>query len=914
MVQSWKFCNSNGDFELNHPDRTSHLYFPLMNKAGIFSAISPNLNGDIKTGQHTFLTQPVSVEDLHNTRSARNFWLQIVDKGAWSVTGNSARQLTQKFCGDDGDQIVLKAGFLWHQIIIENQQLGIRAETLNFVPYSNDQIEIMRIRVTNSGEDPITFTPTAAIPMFCRSAENLRDHRHVTSLLHRISCNQYGVQVCPTLSFDERGHHPNQMTYGVFGFDEGGNTPIGFFPLIGDFIGEGGTLDWPEAIVCPSQESKKAGTSFHGYEALGGLQFSDKSLLPGESYQYYLILAIMDQNIDSKELLKKYGNSEHIELWLNKTEAHWNNTLDEFEVHSGDETFDLWLRWVELQPILRKHLGNSFLPYHDYGKGGRGWRDLWQDILSSLIMKPQDEAKLLLENFAGIRLDGSNATIIGSQPGEFKADRNNIPRVWMDHGAWPFLTTQLYIHQTGDLSFLLKEQVYFKDHLTRRAQSLDQEWAPEHGTQQLTRSGEIYHGTVLEHLLIQHLTSFFNVGAHNHIKLEGADWNDGMDMAVQGGESVAFTALYAANLYQLSDLIHEIEKTGIEYIELASELQALLDTIFSPVDYQNIKYKQQRLEEYFSSVQHKLTGQKIQIKSLDLVKDLSAKARFLSENIRINEWISDHDGQGWFNGYYDNDQQRLEGEFASGVRMTLTGQVFTLMGGIADPEQTQEIIKSVDYYLFDANVGGYRLNTDFNEVLLNMGRCFGFSYGDKENGAMFSHMAVMYAYALYERGFAREAYKVLSHIYSQSINFNVSRMYPGIPEYFNSRGRGLYPYLTGSASWYLFTLLTQAYGVKGHLGDLMISPNLVKEQFDETGKTSVNCWFADRNFCIEYRNPDHCDFLNYTIQSVQIDEQAVFDNILRESYTIPRKQLKDLERDKVHNIIVYLAEREENLV
>ena len=36
-----------------------------------------------------------------------------------------------------------------------------------------------------------------------------------------------------------------------------------------------------------------------------------------------------------------------------------------------------------------------------------------------------------------------------------------------------------------------------------------------------------------------------------------------------------------------------------------------------------------------------------------------------------------------------------------------------------------------------------------------MGRMFGFAYGEKENGAVFSHMAVMYANALYQRGFAK---------------------------------------------------------------------------------------------------------------------------------------------------------------
>ena len=43
-------------------------------------------------------------------------------------------------------------------------------------------------------------------------------------------------------------------------------------------------------------------------------------------------------------------------------------------------------------------------------------------------------------------------------------------------------------------------------------------------------------GTVLEHLLIQHLTAFYDVGEHNHMKLRGADWNDGLDMADERGE------------------------------------------------------------------------------------------------------------------------------------------------------------------------------------------------------------------------------------------------------------------------------------------------------------------------------------------------------------------------------------------
>ena len=83
-----------------------------------------------------------------------------------------------------------------------------------------------------------------------------------------------------------------------------------------------------------------------------------------------------------------------------------------------------------------------------------------------------------------------------------------------------------------------------------------------------------------------------------------------------------------------------------------------------------------------------------------------------------------------------------------------------------------------------------------------MGRMFGFAYGEKENGAVFSHMAVMYANALYQNGFVREGYEALQTLADTALDFEVSVMYPGIPEYFNSQGRGMYAYLTGAA-WHL---------------------------------------------------------------------------------------------------------------
>jgi cellobiose phosphorylase len=902
-ISGWQFIDENGTFSLHNPQRSSSLYFPLVNEAGIFSAITPTLHGDIKADHNTFLTPPVSVESLHDSRSARNFWVNVNGTVPWSATGNSAAQVAGHFTDAD-EESFLEAGFLWQRVTRKNKQFGLQAEVTSFVPPGDDRVELMKVTLSNLSGNELELSPTAAIPIYGRSADNLRDHRHVTSLLHRTFCGTHGVLVRPSLSFDERGHQPNLVTYGVLGVEGDGTPPRGYFPVLQDFIGEGGSLDWPQAIVQEREPDFRAGMNVEGYESIGALCFQADSLQPGEKRSFVLIMAIMQED-ESDRLVRAYGSSDRFDSWLEKTKTHWDSKLEVPRLYTGDKRYEGWLRWVTIQPVLRRMFGNSFLPYHDYGRGGRGWRDLWQDILALLMMESGDVSQMLYDNFGGVRMDGSNATIIGARPGEFKADRNNIPRVWMDHGVWPLITTGLYIDQTGDLAFLLRLQNYFKDNLAGRAKFVDDAWFSEQGTVLRTAIGEPYQGTILEHLLVQNLVPFFNVGEHNNILLEGADWNDAMDMAGQRGESVAFTAMYAGNLARLSEWVMALEQVGVYEVEIASEMLPLLDTLEDRLDYNSVSAKQANLAAYFTSCAHTLSGKKTAVRLKNLAADLAAKSDWLISHLRTMEWLTNSEGYCWFNGYYDNKGLRVEGDFPKGVRMTLAGQAFALMGGVATAEQAGEIIRSADRYLFDARVGGYRLNTDFGEVLPDLGRAFGFAYGHKENGAMFSHMAVMYAYALYRRGLVKQGFKVLEGIYQHCQDFAHSHIYPGIPEYINTRGQGMYPYLTGSASWYMLTLVTEVFGAKGVLGDLALEPKLVAGQFDPEGQAHLEVHFADRKLDIIYHNYERLEYGDYKISSVFLDDKQI--QIVGLPVIIPRNLITSLSPGSTHYIYVELC-------
>ena len=903
----WKFKN-NGIFQLNSPNGVNHLYFPLVNEAGMMSSITPNLHGDAKLDQNTFFLRPCSIEDLHNSNDGRNFWIKFTNGGAWSVSGNSAKQKSQNFLDHDKDSVSLEAGFLWHKLIRQNNELGIKAITTNFVPIDNRTVELMEISITNTGKKSLTFTPIASIPIFARSADNLRDHRHVTSLLHRILTTEYGVLVQPTMNFDERGHLKNEISYAVLGADNDEEPPVGVFPVVEDFIGEGGSFDWPKQVIESDEDYMKAGSRIQGYEAVGGLRFKTIKLESNQSISFRLVLSIYQGLDECKDYI--YLNKSRFAKAFEDMENYWKMKHHNLQVFMGDSDYNQWMMWVTIQPVLRRIMGCSFLPYHDYGRGGRGWRDLWQDCLSLLFLEPIRVYEIILKSFAGVRIDGSNATIIGKELGQFIADKNEISRVWMDHGTWPYLTTKLYIDQTGDIDILLENQNYFRDKHVYRCKQYDRTWSEKYGTKLLQDNGIPYSGTVLEHILVQHLTAFFHVGEHNIILLEDADWNDAMDMASNRGESVAFTALYTNNISSLGELLEELKyRNKIDNVSIAKELLLLLDTLETPIDYDSVEIKRKQLDYFLSTCISKISGEKVKISLNDLIKDLNRKSDWLKQHIRKQEWISNNEGFGWFNGYYDDDGNQLEGDFTSGVRMTLSGQAFTTLSGIPNEEQIHEIIKSVDHYLWDSKVEGVRMNTDFSELRLNMGRAFAYAYGHKENGSMFSHMALMFAYALYKHRESKYAFKIIQGIYEHSINFDVSRIYPGIPEYFNQRGRGMYTYLTGSASWYLLTLITKIFGVRGKMGDLVLDPQLRRAQFSENGEAKIITLFDNKRLEISYQNPEDLEPEVYQIYTIEINGIISIVKYLEYGVLLEKRLLDELFPDKLNNIKVILGKK-----
>ena len=825
----YKFIDDKGTFIVKNPLKYN-LYFPLTDKNGnILSAIGPNLSGDIKKNNATFLTVPASSEDLRcSPLCRRDFFLKI--------NNNEILRLSQAW-----DEDTLEAGFLYHKIIKKTK--NIAAEITNFVPHDTS-CEIMQIKIRNISKNTLKLLPTSFLPLFGRGEKNLRDHRHVSSLLNRVQLTKNGIVLTPTMVFDEKGHSKNRTSYFVFGYQDNAVAPQGQFPTLDIFLGESDIMT-PDAVYKNIKPQKKDKAEFAGKEICAGLRFAEKTLKKGETTTYFLIMGIAQSHEEINRLTKRFFYPEKIAGSFEETKKYWLDYLAKISFDFSNRDFNGWLMWVKFQPTLRKLFGCSFLPHFDYGKGGRGWRDLWQDALTLLLTEPEKARALILNNFSGVRLDGSNATII-SQEGNFIADRNKISRVWMDHGVWPYLTLKSYLNRTRDLNLLLEEIPYFRDHQLHRAKKIDASFIQKDFLQR-DAGGNVLKSSVLEHVLLQQLVQFFNVGNHNVTRLENADWNDGLDMAPDLGESVTFSFMYSDNLKDICFFLKKLqEKTNI--MKISKELIILLDTLNTPINYDCVQEKQNRLNDYFHASELP-SGEKIDISVNTLIADLEKKGEHSSRWLKEHEWVE----PGFFNGYYDNKGIRVEGQTGKRINMMLPPQVFAIMSGVAGPDQIPRMWQAAKKYLLDKKFGGFRLNTDFGDVYMDLGRAFGFSYGDKENGAVFSHMAVMFAHALYKQGYIKEGFEVINSIYKMSTTSG--RIYPMIPEYFNRQGKGLYFFLTGSASWYVYTLIEEIIGIKFLMGDLAIEPKLTgKNFFKKNIGVSFECDGKKYNFRLTAEN------------------------------------------------------------
>ncbi len=807
------------------------FYFPLYNLKGLKSTVTPNLLGDVKLNYHSFLNEPISELGLFESYG-RHVIFQI-DNINYYLSGKGLYQ--------QDDTITLTYGGMYQHILRQNKKYNI--EVTSFIPLY-DNIELHEITYKNITNTKQKIKVITAIPLYGRSADNIFDHRHVTSLLNRVKAKDQTILLNPTLSFDERGHHLNKQIYGFL--TQSPDLALeGFYPIYDTFI-NGGSLLFPKGY----DNIVKENSEFSGYEALGGASYKEITLSENETFTFYIGLAI-DYSEDIIINYNKLLNKEIFNQKLNESIRYFDTFFNDFQVTLKDQETTEFLSFIAIQPELRRLFGNSYLPHHDYGKGGKGWRDLFQDLLYMIMSFNGDVKEILINNFKGVRIDGSNATIIGDCFGEFKADRNNITRIWSDHAVWPLLTLYSYINYFNDYDILFEKVSYFEDQFTHYTNKVDYHYPEDN---KLRNNGEVYQGTILEHIILQNIIGSLNLGKHGFVKLENADWNDGLDMAKENGETIAFTHFYINNLKIIIEILQNYET-----IELFDDLGNLILNI----------EEQNDLNEYFDKVAN-FNSKVKNYKTKTLIDKINYQIDKLSQTIKDKAFMNN----GALQSYIDND-----GNFLDKNTVSLTGQAMALLNKTITSSQAKQIAKITKQRLYNSDKGGYHLNENYNEIKLNMGRAYGFSYNHKENGAVFSHMALMYAYGLYEYNLVDYGHEALHALINRAKDQN-SKVALGIPEYFNDLGEGKYLYLTGSATWLIKTIKEQLFGLTMKDGVLYLNPKLAKTDFYNK-KASIKTKILGENTTLTVYNLKDLDFNEYQIKEIRNGGKVVKNGITK---------------------------------
>jgi cellobionic acid phosphorylase len=172
-------------------------------------------------------------------------------------------------------------------------------------------------------------------------------------------------------------------------------------------------------------------------------------------------------------------------------------------------------------------------------------------------------------------------------------------------------------------------------------------------------------------------------------------------------------------------------------------------------------------------------------------------------------------------------------------RIFLNPQSWAMMGGAADAEQREKMIRAVESEL-ETPYGVMLLAPPFTAMREDIGRVTQKFPGSAENGSVYNHAAAFYIYALYMIGEADRAFRVMRKMipgpdtadYTQrgQLPVFIPNYYRGAyREYPRTAGRSSQLFNTGTVAWIYRCLIEGLFGIKGNKDGLVFEPQLPRD-------------------------------------------------------------------------------------
>ncbi len=275
---------------------------------------------------------------------------------------------------------------------------------------------------------------------------------------------------------------------------------------------------------------------------------------------------------------------------------------------------------------------------------------------------------------------------------------------------------------------------------------------------------------------------------------------------------------------------------------------------------------------------------------LKVTKSRLADYRFAAK--AINDAVNKHLYHGdWFARGITDDGRVFGTEQDFEGKIYLNPQSWALLSGAASAEQQKKMIEAINQRLMTPQ-GVMMLAPSYTEMVEDIGRITQKYPGVAENGSVYNHAAIFYAYSLYQVNQADAAFDVIKKMlpsFENSLKTGQLPLY--IPNYYRGAyhqfpqhaGRSSHLFNTGTIAWLYRCLVEELCGLKGGNGVLHIAPKLPKQLTKISGQRLFRG--AIINFIIEKSD-------KILTQETMLDNKHIKGNLLENLISEQEYQLK----------------------
>ena len=399
---------------------------------------------------------------------------------------------------------------------IASERLGVRAETLYFVP-PGETLEVWRLRVRNDRDTSVQLSVFSSVEFCLWDAQD-----DATNFQRNYSIGE--VEVADGVIYHKTEYRERRDHFAYFACSE----PLaGFDTQREAFLGAYRGWDRPLAV----ERGELSGSIAHGW-APHGSHHVRLTLGPGEVHEVIFLLGYWENPHDQKfdpadpRLINKALVRPVIDRWLRpeavaagfrQLQESWACLGGVLRVSTPDEDTNRMVNiWNPYQCLVTFNMSRSVSLFESGISRGVGFRDSCQDLLGFVQLAP-DRARTRILDLAATQL-ASGGAYHQYQP-LTKRGNDAVGSGFNDDPLWLILGVAAYLKETGDAT-ILDEPVPFAE----------QESVPV---------------PLHEHLRRSYQYTLDRRGPHGLPLIGRADWNDCLNLncfSSTSGESFQTTA------------------------------------------------------------------------------------------------------------------------------------------------------------------------------------------------------------------------------------------------------------------------------------------------------------------------------------------------------------------------------------